>query len=198
MAEHMAMVRILQSNQATSAASSTAALLQQQSHQQHHLLTHPHGNPALSHLLHARQLSHLGTPTSAAHAQLIMHAKQLSSPVTLRTTLTSMGQRSPGLAVNQTDLLKSAMAGGPESAPSDTLRAAALTDGHLRPRPHQHLHLTTSRDLLRSATPTADLMRSMTPVSLELTGAAAGRRDSAPGDVLAHSIRRNRNASGST
>ena len=54
-----------------------------------------------------------------------------------------------------------------------------------RPKP---LHLTSKELLRRSATPTAELMRrSRTPTAIIDLG-SGGRRDSAPGEILAHTL----------
>ena len=204
LAEQIAYVRILQSNQSANAVSAAILESQQLHQQQAQLVTSLALNPAASAAaaLHARQLSGLtGTPTSAAApglGHLSLHAKQLSTPIPIMggSLRTPLGQRSPGLAVTQADLLRSALGTPtPASAAQELLRTQATVDVLQKSGATNRAHAQLQRELLRSATPTAELMRSVTPVAAQI--GAGGRRDSAPGEILASALR-NRNASGST
>lgn len=231
-AEQSGLLRIAQSNQTLLESRSLlttgrSATPTQQQQQHHHLLAHQqqlslptlksqslslHASP--THLLHARQLSHLVTPSvshahSLANSPVASHGKQLSTPILGYSSAPITLSRpivGPSHASSRTlaALIAQETGYGQQQQQQQQYQAQHELSRHLNATPtrslsHQNeeqmvlkptarhlsgLHLST-RDLLRSATPSAELMRSVTPLQVDIN---TGRRDSAPGDVLAHTF----------
>ncbi|TRY75585.1 hypothetical protein TCAL_13347 [Tigriopus californicus] len=222
-AEQSGLLRIAQSNQTllesrnllSSGRSATPTNQHLMAHQQQ--LSLPtlksqslslHASP--THLLHARQLSHLTTPSashahSLANSPVASHGKQLSTPalgyssapITLSRpmvgvshassrTLAALIAQETGYGQHQQQQQQHELSRHLNATPTRSLLHQSEEQMLLKPtaRHLPGLHLST-RDLLRSATPSAELMRSVTPLQVDIN---TGRRDSAPGDVLAHTF----------
>ena len=174
-----------------------------------------HASP--THLLHARQLSNM-SHLATGLTPLVAHGKQLSTPALtavssygtvsnsaaaaalLAVPMASSGnsfRTSPsrtllGLRSQQHYTAEELGAETPENmfrAVVSTPPSAPASVGAIHPLPKSR------QQLMRSATPSAELLRAVNSGPHQtmaqahlLAGLEGGRRDSAPGDVLAHSL----------